>query len=215
MAMRNVPVLISGVLLGLFGVIGAGLVGLSHEATAERIARNEREALLRQLQALLPADQTDNDILNDFIDISVPDLAGTATTRVYRGRRNGQPVAAVLSPVVTQGYSGPIQLIVAVRRDGTLAGVRVLKHRETPGLGDKIEIERSDWVLGFAGRSLTDPLPGRWKVRRDGGDFDQFTGATVTPRAVVRGVRGTLEYFAQHADRLFGVEQAQAEKHDG
>ena len=209
---RSLPVIVSGLLLGLFGVLGAGLVGLSHQGTAERIARNEREALLEQLERLVPADQIDNDMLGDAIEVAAPEELGAATTRVYRGRRGSRPVAAVLSPVVTQGYSGPIQLIVAVRADGTLSGVRVLGHRETPGLGDKIEIERSDWVLGFNGKSLLDPPASGWEVKRDGGEFDQFTGATITPRAVVRGVRASLEYFTDHRAQLFGTEQAQGEK---
>jgi electron transport complex protein RnfG len=212
--MRSLPVLISGLLLGVFGVLGASLVGLSHEMTAERIARNEREALLEQLQVLVPPAQIDNDMLTDVTEVSAPAVLGAASTRVYRGRHGSEPVAAVLSPVVTQGYSGPIRLIVALRYDGSLAGVRVLSHRETPGLGDKIEAERSDWILGFAGRSLSDPPASRWKVRRDGGAFDQFTGATVTPRAVVSGVKSSLEYFSEHKDRLFAREQAQAEKGD-
>jgi electron transport complex protein RnfG len=209
--MRSLPVLVSGVLLGLFGVLGAALVGLSHDGTAERIARNEREALLDQLRVLVPAQQIDNDMLGDVLEVSAPEALGAPTTRVYRGRRDGQPVAAVLSPVVAQGYSGPIQLIVAARFDGTLAGVRVLSHRETPGLGDKIEAERSDWILGFAGRSLLDPAPSAWKVRRDGGVFDQFTGATITPRAVVRAIKGALDYFDRNKTVLFGTGQAASE----
>jgi electron transport complex protein RnfG len=211
--MRSLPVIMSGLLLGLFGVLGAGLVGLSHEGTAERIARNEREALLDRLERLVPADQVDNDMLSDVIDVSAPESLGTESTRVYRGRRGSEPVVAVLSPVVTQGYSGPIQLLVAIRADGGLSGVRVLTHRETPGLGDKIEIERSDWVLGFDGKSLLEPPASEWKVRRDGGVFDQFTGATVTPRAVVRGVRASLEYFAAHRARLFDADPPQ--EHQG
>jgi electron transport complex protein RnfG len=210
--MRSLPVILSGLLLGLFGVLGAGLVGLSHEGTAERIARNEREALLDRLERLVPAGQIDNDMLSDVIDVSAPESLGAESTRVYRGRRGSEPVVAVLSPVVTQGYSGPIQLIVAIRRDGRLSGVRVLTHRETPGLGDKIEIERSDWVLGFDGKSLLQPPASEWKVRRDGGVFDQFTGATVTPRAVVRGVRASLEYFAAHRERLFDTDPPQEHK---
>lgn len=206
--MRSLPVLVSGILLGLFGVLGAALVGFSYESTAERIARNEREALLQQLQVLVPAAQIDNDMLTDVIDVSAPQALGTATTRVYRGRRGGEPVAAVLSPVVTQGYSGSIQMLVAIRFDGSLAGVRVLSHRETPGLGDKIELERSDWIKGFAGRSLLDPSPSGWKVKRDGGVFDQFTGATITPRAVVREVKASLDYFAQHKGALFATQQS-------
>jgi len=213
--MPNYPVMVSGTLLGVFGVVGAGLVGLSHEVTAERIARNEREVLLRQLQTLVPPAQTDNDMLTDFIDITSPQLAAGEPVRVYRGRLGDQPVAVVLSPVITQGYSGPIRLIVAIRRGGDLAGVRVLTHRETPGLGDKVEVERSDWIRGFTGRSLANPQPVGWKVKRDGGEFDQFTGATVTPRAVVSGVKVALEYFAEHADRLFGAAQSAKENSDG
>lgn len=205
------PVLISGLLLGMFGVLGATLVGLSHEGTREQIARNERDALLAQLRALVPVEQIDNDMLAEVLEISAPDALGAPTTRVYRARRAGAPVAVVLSPVVSQGYSGAIRLIVAVRFDGALAGVRVLSHRETPGLGDKIEVERSDWIHGFAGRSLGDPPASGWKVKRDGGVFDQFAGATITPRAVVRGVRQALAYVGDHRDRLFGIEPPQAD----
>jgi electron transport complex protein RnfG len=209
--MRSLPVLISGVLLGLFGVLGAGLVAVSHEGTAERIERNERDALLQQLQVLVPAAQIDNDMLSDVIEISAPEALGTGRTRVYRGRHGGQPVAVVLSPVVTQGYSGPIRMIVAVQLDGTLGGVRILSHRETPGLGDKIEAERSGWIESFTGKSLRQPPPAAWKVKRDGGVFDQFTGATITPRAVVRGVQASLEYVERNKTRLFGLEQPAAE----
>jgi electron transport complex protein RnfG len=212
---RHLPILISGVLLGLFGVLGAGLVGLSHEGTAERIARNEREALLHQIHVLVPREQIDNDMLNDVIEVSAPDTLGVEKTRVYLGRRNGEPVAAVLSPVSTPGYAGPIQLVVAVRYDGTLAGVRVLSHRETPGLGDKIEEERSDWILGFDGKSLLDPRPSEWKVKRDGGVFDQFTGATVTPRTIVRAVKTALEYFDANRLDLFETGQQQGDQNRG
>lgn len=213
--MRNaVPVMMSGLLLGAFGIIGAGLVGLSHEGTAARIADNERQALLDQLHVLVPPQYIDNDLLADVIEVSAPQQLGTATTRVYRARRDGEPFAAVMSPVITQGYSGPIQLIVAVRADGSLAGARVLSHRETPGLGDKIEVERSPWMLGFAGRSLGDPPPSGWKVKRDGGVFDQFTGATITPRAVVSGVKSALEYYAGHRDALFMNPAGQEKDHE-
>jgi electron transport complex protein RnfG len=121
----------------------------------------------------------------------------------------------VLSPVSASGYAGPIQLIVAIRFDGTLAGVRVLRHRETPGLGDKIEVERSDWIKGFAGKSLLDPPVAAWEVKRDGGAFDQFTGATVTPRTIVRGIKAALIYFDEHKLLLFGDAQQPEETQDG
>jgi electron transport complex protein RnfG len=212
---RSLPVLISGALLGLFGIAGAGLVGLSHDVTEERIAQNERDALLQQLEVLLPLDSFDNDPLTDVADISAPELLGTDATRVYRGRKNGEPMAVVLNPVVTQGYSGAIKLIVAIRSDGTLSGVRVLGHRETPGLGDKIEARRSNWIDGFRDKSLLNPTDSGWKVKRDGGTFDQFTGATITPRAVVRGVRSALLYFNDQRLTLFGQAQPVAEnKHE-
>ncbi len=211
----KLPILISGLLLGLFGVLGAGLVGLSHEGTAERIAQNEREALLRQIHILVPREQVDNDMLADVIEISAPEALGAAKTRVHLGRKDGQPVAAVLSPVSTPGYAGPIQLIVAIHVDGTLAGVRVLSHRETPGLGDKIEVERSDWIKGFDGKSLLDPPAAAWQVKRDGGEFDQFTGATITPRTIVRGVKAALLYFDEKKLLLFGEAPRQEETQDG
>jgi electron transport complex protein RnfG len=210
----KLSILISGALLGLFGILGAGLVGFSQERTAERIEDNQRQALLSQLGALVPSDSFDNDMVTDVIEVSDLRKLGTETTRVYRAKREGQIVALVLSPVVTQGYSGPMQLIVGVRRDGTLAGVRVLTHKETPGLGDKIEVERSDWILGFRDRSLVAPPASRWQVKRDGGDFDQFTGATITPRAVVQGVKSALEFVRSNEVELFGKTTAAEEKGD-
>ncbi|NCC28094.1 MAG: RnfABCDGE type electron transport complex subunit G, partial [Gammaproteobacteria bacterium] len=108
-----------------------------------------------------------------------------------------------LDPVVPDGYAGPIQLLVSVLRDGSVGGVRVLFHHETPGLGDKIEERKSDWVLSFDGKSLSNPTPERWAVKRDGGEFDQFTGATITPRAIVHAVKNTLIYVQQQGDALF------------
>lgn len=201
--MRSLPVLISGGLLGLFGIVGAGLVALSHEGTAPRIAANERQVLLDKLHTLVPPERIDNDMLTSYVDVNAPRALGAPSTRVYRGTLQGQAVAAVLSPVYAPGYAGPIQLILAVDMTGTLTGVRVLKHRETPGLGDKIEIERSSWIRSFDGKSLSQPAPARWRVKRDGGEFDQFTGATVTPRAVVAAVKAALVYFEANKFLLF------------
>ena len=111
--------------------------------------------------------------------------------------------AAVLTAVAPEGYGGGIRLLVAINYDGTLAGVRVLSHHETPGLGDKIEAERSDWILQFEGLSLENPAPRNWRVKKDGGRFDQFTGATITPRAVVAAVYDALVYFEAHREALF------------
>jgi electron transport complex protein RnfG len=194
----------SGLFLAVFAVAGVGLVALSHEGTRERIAANERAALLRSLHAVVAPQEHDNDILEDVIRVQSPTALGTEDpVAVYRARKDGKPVAAVLTPVAPDGYNGSIRLMVGVYYDGRLAGVRVLSHQETPGLGDAVDERRSDWILGFRGRSLKDPGPGRWKVKRDGGAFDQFTGATITPRAVVGAVYRALRYFEAHRDSLF------------
>ncbi len=202
MAYRQVP--ISALFLFLFATIGVGMVAYTWEHTAHRIADNERMALLRSINELIPPDQYDNDIFHDIIDVRDEELLGTPdAVPVYRARKNGWPVAAVLTPVAPDGYNGNIRLLVAIHLDGTLAGVRVLSHHETPGLGDAIEVDRSDWIRGFNGKSLKNPPEKRWKVKRDGGDFDQFTGATITPRAVVKAVRKALVYYRAHSDKLF------------
>ena len=202
MVLRQITV--SALMLFLFAAVGAGLVALTWDRTAHRIADNERMALLRSINEILPRSQYDNDVFHDTIEVRDPELLGTPDpVPVYRARKNGWPVAAILTPVAPDGYNGNIRLLVAIRLDGTLAGVRVISHHETPGLGDAIEVERSDWIKGFSGKSLDKPPEKRWKVKRDGGDFDQFTGATITPRAVVKAVRKALLYYRMHGEDLF------------
>lgn len=201
---RLQQILLTAVLLALFAVLGTGLVALTFGNTHERIAANERAALLRNLHVLIPPERHDNDLFNDVIEVTAPDLLGsTAPVAVYRARKDGWPVALVIAATAPDGYSGPIRLLVGINADGTLAGVRVVGHRETPGLGDAIEASRSDWILGFDGRSLEDPEEALWAVKRDGGHFDQFTGATITPRAVVKAVKKALLYFQRNSERLF------------
>ncbi len=202
-------VLVAGALLGLFSVSAAGLVAVTHVATVDRIAQNERQALLDRLAVIVPTEQLTNDVAQDRIEVSDRERLGSDRTVVYRARLGDRPAGLVLTPVVPDGYAGPIRLLVAVLPDGTLGGVRVLAHKETPGLGDKIEEAKSDWVLGFAGRSLDDPPPARWKVRRDGGDFDQFTGATITPRSIVKAVKNTLLYVRDKGDALYAPEKSE------
>jgi len=201
--MSKAPVLIAGLILGAFAVGGVGLVAVTHDLTHTRIAANERAATLRTLTAIIPQERMDNDPLQDLIEVSDPELLGDETTNVYRVRSGDKPLAVVLNPIVPDGYAGPIKLLVSVLVDGTLGGVRVLSEHETPGLGDKIELAKSDWVLGFDGKSLGDPPEEKWKVKRDGGVFDQFTGATVTPRAVVKAVKKTLIYVRQEGSQLY------------
>ena len=196
------PIILSAFILGIFGVLGSGLVALTYMGTADKIAAAEKAALLAIIDKQVPPGQYDNDLFSDYISMQVPTLSTNPIT-VYRARKAGQPVAAIFAPVEAPGYAGPIKLIIGVQMDGTLGGIRILSHRETPGLGDKIEESRSDWVLSFSGKSLQDPPPEQWKVKRDGGYFDQFTGATITPRSIVIKTRETLEYFHKHKQALF------------
>ncbi|MGB5442274.1 MAG: electron transport complex subunit RsxG [Gammaproteobacteria bacterium] len=196
-------IIITTIILLLFAVIGTALVSLTFDNTRERIAANERATLLRKLHRLVPPARHDNILLDDVIEVRDQKLLGTADpVMVYRARKNGKAVALVIAPVAPDGYSGSIKLLVGINTDGTLSGVRAVAHRETPGLGDAIDEQRSDWILGFTGRSLEQPPVDRWKVRKDGGDFDQLTGATITPRAVVQAVRNTLLYYRLHRETL-------------
>jgi len=198
-------------LLAGFAVVGTALVALTQDATHQRIADNELAYLLRTLNEVVPASTYDNSMFADTIEVFDPDLLGTEEpVTVYRATREGQPVAVILTPVAPVGYSGPIRLLVGVDANGVVTGVRTVDHRETPGLGDAIELKRSDWILGFEGRSLSNPTLEAWAVRRDGGEFDQFTGATVTPRAVVKAVRDALLYFEEHRERLLSGDPGQS-----
>lgn len=188
---------------GLFSLIGLGLLALIHAATAERIAANQRAVLWQSLLDVMPQDAFDNELLADVLTLRDARLGTSAPVTVYRARRQGQPVAAILTALAPDGYNGAITLLAAVRPDGVLTGVRVLEHHETPGLGDGIETAKSAWIRQFDGRSLLNPLESRWRVRRDGGDFDQFTGATITPRAVVSAVHQALRVFKDRRDELW------------
>jgi electron transport complex protein RnfG len=205
-------IIITTIILLLFAISGTALVVYTFDNTRERISANERATLLRKLHQLIPQQQHDNVLLDDKLTIINTPLLGTLEpVTVYRARKAGQPVALVITPVAPDGYSGIIKLLVGINVDGTLNGVRVVAHRETPGLGDAIDEKRSDWIHLFDNRSLQDPPLDRWAVRKDGGDFDQLTGATITPRAVVKAVRQTLLYYRDNQDVLFApsaVEQA-------
>ncbi len=197
------PAVLSGLLLGIFAIIGSSLVGISYEETIDKIRDNERKYLLRQMTVILPKNVYDNNLLKDVIKISAPRLSNKASINIYRARKGNEDIAIIFSPVTANGYSGDIDILIGVYKTGELAGVRILKHKETPGLGDKIEEKRDPWITSFTNKSLSSPGVDNWKVKRDGGEFDQFTGATITPRAVVLSVKKTLQYFNQNQDTLF------------
>ena len=185
-------------LLGGVALMASAAISVADWLTRADIAQRQLEDLQATLQQVVPAAYYDNDLVRDAVTVN----EGGKPVTVYRARRNGQ-VQAVCYQVSAPGYgSSAMVMVMGVDRNGTLLGVRVISHAETPGLGDKIELSRSDWILRFNGRSLNDPPSSDWAVKKDGGVFDQFTGATITPRALVKAVKGGLEFFAAHRTML-------------
>lgn len=190
----------SGKLIG-FAFLGSALLAITHFLTADRIAENERQAVLRGIEEVVSPNRYDNHPTEDIL-LLAPDerLDGDNPVLAYRARQSGQPVAAIIESAAPNGYNGRIGLLIGINYDGSVSGVRVVSHKETPGLGDAIETRKSDWVLGFNNRTLTDT---DWGVKKDGGDFDQFTGATITPRAIIQAVEKALQYFEDNRTALF------------
>ncbi|NVK20907.1 MAG: electron transport complex subunit RsxG [Kangiellaceae bacterium] len=198
----------NGLILAGFAAICVGLIAFTYFITRDTIASEMQAALARTLNQLVPQNEYDNDVHHDCTLVQSVELLGSnETVHAYRMRKNGQPVAVVLESVAPNGYSGKIHLVVGIYADGQLAGVRVSEHKETPGLGDKIDANKSDWILSFSEKSLTSPTIEQWKVKKDGGAFDAFTGATITPRAVVEQVAKTLQFYQQQKDVLFNGPQ--------
>lgn len=196
----------AAIMLAAAAIAAFGLVAVVHEATRDRIAATARARELARFDQVLGGLPHDNDLLADTVTLRDPELLGTtAAVTAYRARFHGQPVAVLLEFVATDGYSGSIRLLIAVAPDGTVLGVRSVSHHETPGLGDFIDAGKSDWIRRFSGKSLGDPAAARWRVRKDGGDFDQYTGATITSRAVVGAVGRTLQFFTRHRDELLAA----------
>ncbi len=186
--------------LGLIALLAAVLVGGTWRYTRQRIADNAARRLLAEISTVLPASLYDNEPHKDMILL---DSVSGQPLPVYRARRNGNPVAAVLTVIAPDGYVGPIRLLVGITADGQVLGVRVTQHTETPGIGAAIATEPSTWLDGFAGRSLDNPPEPGWAVRADGGEFDVIAGATVSSRATVGGVRSAVQYFMTHRNEVF------------
>ncbi|MFV5215161.1 electron transport complex subunit RsxG [Azonexus caeni] len=179
------------ILLGTIALLASASLAAVSGQTGPAIAAAEAKDLRDSLSEVLPAGLADNDFLKDTVELE----RDGKTVTVYRAR-HGSELKAALFKVAERGYGGEIQILMAVDADGRMLGVRILKHSETPGLGDKIEVKKDDWVLDFNGKSLGDPAPEKWGVKKDNGVFDQFAGATITPRAVVKAVKGGLEFYA-------------------
>lgn len=190
--------------LAFFAVIGTAILAATYYLTHDTIVQSEQQEKLKLITQIVPPSFFDNDILQDTLDIAPNELLGTdEPTVAYRARLKGKDSAVVLEAIAPDGYSGKIFLILAVRADGALAGVRVVSHKETPGLGDYIELAKSSWITVFDGKSRQSYTNADWKVKKDGGQFEHMAGATITPRAVVKAVHKALVYFEQNRDALF------------
>jgi electron transport complex protein RnfG len=203
---------ITALILAAFTVVGTAILSGTFEVTKTPIAESERQAKLQLLSQVMPASLHDNDLLNDSLDLpATPELGLRSGAKVYRARMKGAPAGVVLEAIAPDGYSGEIKLLIGVAVDGSLTGVRVLAHKETPGLGDYIELAHSDWIKHFDGQSLARTPDEGWKVKKDGGQFEYMTGATITPRAVVKAVHKALKYYEQSHEQLFATDAAKQE----
>lgn len=185
--------------LGLFAVITGGTIALTQALTEDRIQEQAARAEAEALFEIIPESEHNNPLLKDTVTLPAGDhVNGGEPLTAWVARRGELPIGLIMPVVAPDGYSGTIRLLLGVNLKGTVLGVRVISHRETPGLGDKIETKKSDWVYSFNGRSLGDPEPEQWAVKKDGGEFDQFTGATITPRAIVGAMKEALVYFREN-----------------
>jgi electron transport complex protein RnfG len=201
---NDAAVLKSGVTLAVIAAICTAMVSLTYGLTKERIVANEQAWLERSLQPALSGLSFDSGVTESQIIIPPPhELPGSEAAIIYRVYAKGSPVAALFVVSARDGYAGPIKILIGIDMQGIVTGVQVLEHRETPGLGDRVESTKSDWVEQFAGRSLLDPEPVGWRIKSEGGQFDQLTGASVTPRAIIKAIKETLLYFGVHKDEVF------------
>lgn len=184
-------------------ILAIAALSLVHQLTRERMEVARQQWLLQGLSAVLPEGPYDADPLSTRKLITAVELGSVQPLPLYTVYRNGQPLAAVLSVIAPDGYNGNIQLLLGIHSDGQVIGARVTEHRETPGLGDDIDINRSDWIRQFDGRSLRSDTSPAWNVKKRGGRFDAMTGATITPQAVITAIHRALLWYRQHRDEVF------------
>ncbi|OIR15381.1 electron transport complex subunit RnfG [mine drainage metagenome] len=192
-----------GLLLGAVALLTSAALALASHVTEADIKAAEAADLKQSLTQVLPGTY-DNDLLKDTVTLPGKD----GDVLVYRARHEGK-VEAVVYRMIGHGYAGALVCVMGVSREGKILGVRVIKHAETPGLGDKIDPAKSDWIHSFEGKWLGEPVAEKWAVKKDGGVFDQFAGATITPRGVVKAVKQGLEFFEQNRAAL--LDEAAAE----
>lgn len=194
----------TSVVLFLFAVIGTAMMAYTYKKTEPIIERSTQAEKLALITQVMPPTLYDNDLLANSRALPANDLLGTRkTSNAWLATKHGQPAGIVLEAIAPEGYSGNIALLIGIDANGVITGVRVTQHKETPGLGDYIELGKSRWIEQFTGKSLPENSEALWRVKKDGGEFDSRAGATITPRAIVKAVREALKYFHAHrADLL-------------
>ena len=194
----------AGLSLAFFAFLSVLLVAVTNSLTKDKIIENQAMMLLAALNEVVPANRYDNDLANSKIILTSKETGFAKDTPVFLATLNGAPSTVIFEVTTLKGYGGAITLLIGINAtDQTLSGVRIIEHKETPGLGDKIETSKSNWVLAFNGKSLNNPSIKGWQVKKDGGDIDQFTGATITPRAIVNAIKSTLIYAQSNMNALF------------
>jgi Na+-translocating ferredoxin:NAD+ oxidoreductase subunit G len=196
----------NSLLLGTFALVTTAVLAITADFTKDRITKAEREAQQKALFEVVPRNTHDNDMLADTLKVpqdAWQNLGLKNGGDIHLARKANETIAVIIPAVAPDGYSGDISMIVGVNNDGSIVGVRVVNHHETPGLGDLIELKKSSWILNFNGKSIQVPISAQWKVKKDGGDFDQFAGATITPRAVVQQIHRVLTFVESHRETLF------------
>ena len=203
MALRTAAILF------VFVVLFTGLLSGAYLWTKPTIEASAAEEKMKLVDEVLPRAEYDNALLSDTLNLPpTPQLGLDEPSTLYRARKGGKPVALVFEAVAPDGYAGKIRLLIALRADGTVAGVRVTQHKETPGLGDYIEVKKDKnkarpWITQFAGLSLAQVADSEWKLKKDGGRIDYYAGATVTPRAVSKAVLKAVKWATAHRDQIF------------
>ena len=198
------PVWSAGLILAVIAAVCTSLVALTYSGTKARIVANEQAWLEQSLKPALAGVEYDNILIETTLTIDLPhELPGNEPVLVYRGLFNSEPVAALFVVTALDGFSGPIKLLIGIEAEGSVTAVRVLSHHETPGLGDFIDSTKSDWIDQFEDRSLADPDRLLWALSRDGGEFDQVTGASITSRAALKAIKETLLYFEENRESVF------------
>ena len=199
----------NGLVLGAFALVSTGLIALTQYFAAPVIKQQQQRQLLKTLDALIPPTLYDNAMQHDCIEVVSQKWLGVdRPQRIFRATMDGQPVGVASETTAPNGYNGKIDVLVGITGDNMVKAVRVLQHNETPGLGDKIDLQVDDWILSFNDKTFEPGLQHLWAVKKDGGQFDQFTGATITPRAVVGAVKKAMMFYQQEKQNWFSMDNA-------